>query len=87
MWNGCQNFRIKKQKYRDILQAKFCNIKCNSIPLFIGLSYRTTDGRTDEESYLSIPKGLKSFYTIKYEHISKEDVPTWCKQFYYDFIS
>jgi len=22
-----------------------------------------------------------------YSLLSKEDVPTWCKQFYYDFIS
>ena len=24
---------------------------------------------------------------ILFKVLSKEDVPTWCKQFYYDFIS
>ena len=34
-------------------------------------------------------KTLKTELSIhtKLQNVSKEDVPTWCKQFYYDFFS
>jgi len=61
------------------LQPSLCPVSVFHFPHLRQLYPLTASPRVLELSSLTVRSN--------HCHLSKEDVPTWCKQFYYDFFS